>query len=143
MVAYNKFNQFVEDLGQKVHNLATGGDTLKVLLTNTAPVATNSVKADLTEIAAGNGYSAGGTTIGSTDYRQTSGTAKLTGNDVVFTASGGTIGPFRYAVVYNDTPTAPADPLIAWADYGSSITLQAVDTFTTDFDATNGIFTLA
>jgi hypothetical protein len=143
MSAFNKFNQFVEDLGQKVHNLATGGDTIKILLTNSAPVATNSVKADLTEISAGNGYSAGGTTVGSTDFQQTSGTAKMTGNDVVFTASGGTIGPFRYAVIYNDTPTSPADPLIGWWDYGSAVTLQIAETFTVDLDATNGILTVA
>ena len=57
MANFNKFNAFVADVANKVHNL--GSDTLKVLLTNTAPVATNAVKADLTEIAAGNGYSAG------------------------------------------------------------------------------------
>lgn len=136
MATFNKFNQFVEDLGQKVHNLATGGDTLKILLTNTAPVAGNSVKADLTEISAGNGYSAGGTTVASTDYQQSAGTASLTGTDVVFTASGGTIGPFRYAVLYNDTPTSPADPLIGWWDYGSAVTLNAAETFTVDFGST-------
>jgi hypothetical protein len=106
-----------------------------VLLTLTAPVATNAVKGDLTEISAGNGYSAGGTAVGSTDYQQSSGTASLTGNDVVFTASGGTIGAFRYAVLYNDTPTSPADPLIGWWDYGSSVTLNSGDTFTVDFGA--------
>lgn len=143
MVAFNKFNQFVEDLGQKVHNLGTGGDTLKLLLTNTAPVATNSVKADLTEITAQNGYSAGGPTVASTDFQQTSGTAKLTGTDNVITASGGTIGPFRYVVLYNDTPTSPADPLIGWWDYGSAITLQDGETFTTDFDGSAGILTVA
>lgn len=131
MAAYNKFNQFVEDVYEKVHNL--GADTLKILLTNTAPVATNSVKADLTEISAGNGYTAGGTAVTITGSAQSSGTYSLVGNDVVFTASGGTIGPFRYAVLYNDTPTSPADPLIGWWDYGFSITLQIAETFTVDF----------
>ena len=59
MASFQKFNAFVADVANKVHNL--GADTLKILLTDTAPVATNAVKANLTEIAAGNGYAAGGT----------------------------------------------------------------------------------
>lgn len=141
MATFNKFNQFVEDVAEKVHNL--GADTLKVMLTNSAPLATNSVKADLTEISAGNGYTAGGTAASISGSAQASGTYKLTLADVVFTASGGTIGPFRYVVLYNDTPTSPADPLIAWWDYGSSITLQAGETFTVDFDASAGVLTIA
>lgn len=141
MATFNKFNQFAEDVYEKVHNVQS--DTLKVLLTNTAPVATNAVKADLTEISAGNGYSAGGTAATVTSSAQTSGTEKLVLADVVFTASGGSIGPFRYAVLYNDTPTSPADPLIAWWDYGSSITLASGETFTVDFDPTTGVLTHA
>lgn len=136
MASFNKFQQFVENLGQKVMNLSTGGDTIKVMLTNSAPVATNSVKADLTEITAQNGYSAGGGTVGSTDWQQVSGTASFTGSDVTFTASGGSFGPFRYIVIYDDTPTSPADPLIGWWDYGSSISVNDTDTFTVDFGAT-------
>lgn len=141
MAAFSKFNQFVQDLAHKVHNL--GSDTIKVLLTNTAPVAANAVKADLTEISAGNGYTAGGSAATISSSGQTSGNYKLVLADVVFTASGGTIGPFRYAVVYNDTPTSPADPLIGFYDYGSSITLQIGETFTVDMDATNGVLQLA
>jgi hypothetical protein len=136
MAAYNKFNQFVEDLGRKVHNL--NADTLKIMLTNTAPVATNAVFADLTEISAGSGYSAGGAAVANRAYSQASGVGKLTGDDVVWTASG-TVGPLRYAVLYNDTPTSPADPLIGWWDRGTSITLASGDTFTVDLDAVNGI----
>lgn len=140
MASYNKFNQFVEDLGRKVHNL--NADTLKILLSNTAPSAGNAVRADIVEISAGNGYSSGGSAIGSSAYSQSGGTGKLTGNDVVFTASG-TLGPFRYAVLYNDTPTSPADPLIGWWDRGSSVTLASGDTFTVDLDQVNGILQLA
>lgn len=140
MAAFNKIRSFVEDLAEKVHNL--GADTLKVMLTNSAPVNTNTIKANLTEISAGNGYTAGGTAIGSITSAQTAGVYKLTGGDVVFTASGGTIGPFRYAAIYNDTPTSPADPLIGWYDYGSSITLADGETFTVDFDGSNGILTI-
>lgn len=141
MATYNKFQAFVEHMAEKVHNLQS--DTLKVLLTNTAPVNTNSVKGDLTEISAGNGYSAGGATVTVSASAQSSGTYKLTLADVVFTASGGSIGPFRYAVLYNDTPSSPADPLIAWWDYGSSITLLIGETFTVDFDGSAGVLTLA
>src|SRR3954469_10669097 len=110
MASFSKFNQFAEDLAAGVHNLKTGtSHVLKVLLTNTAPVATNAVKADLTEISAGNGYSAGGTTATFTSGVQLSGTYKLVLSDVTFTASGGSIGTFRYVVLYNDTPTSPAD----------------------------------
>jgi hypothetical protein len=131
IATFNKFNAFVENLAEKVHNL--GADTLKVMLVNSAaPVAGNSVKGDLTEISAGNGYTAGGATVTITASSQTSGTYSLVGNDVVFTASGA-VGPFRYAVLYNDTPTSPADPLIGWWDYGSSISLANGETFTVDF----------
>jgi|ERR687895_937809 hypothetical protein len=137
MVAFNKFHCFVEDKNEGVHKLAA--DTLKVMLTNTAPVATNTIKANITEITAANGYTAGGNTISVTSSAQTSGTYKLICADTVFTASGGTMGPFRYAVFYNDTPTSPAKPLIGWWDYGSSITLQAGETCTVDFDQVNGV----
>lgn len=141
MATFNKFNSFVEHLAEGVHNL--GADTLKVMLTNTAPVATNSVKANLTEIAAGNGYTAGGTAASITSSGQTGGTYKLVLGDVVITASGGSIGPFRYAVLYNDTPTSPADPLIGYWDYGSALTLANGESITWDADPTNGVITLA
>jgi hypothetical protein len=139
MASFNKFNSFVEALAEKKHDL--GADTLKVLLTNTAPVATNSVKADLTEISAGNGYTAGGNTASVTSSAQTSGTYKLVlGDPATWTASG-SIGPFRYAVLYNDT--AANDELIGWWDYGSSITLASGESFAVDFDPTTGVLTIA
>ena len=140
MAAFNKFNSFVEALAEKVHNL--GSDTLKVMLTNTAPVATNTVKANLTEISAGNGYTAGGNTASVTSSAQTSGTYKLVlGDPATWTATGGSIGPFRYAVLYNDTATN--DELIGWWDYGSSITLASGESFAVDFDPSTGVLTLA
>lgn len=145
MAAYNKYNTFVDDLAGKVHDLkGTAGstaDTCKVMLSNTAPNAsTHTVRADSTEISGGNGYTSGGTSIAN-GGTTTSGTFTLTGTDVTWTASGGTIGAFRYVILYNDTPTSPADPLIAWWDYGSSLTLQIGETFTVDFGAS--VFTLA
>ena len=137
--AYNKFNHFVQHLTDKVHNFSS--DTFKVMLSNTAPSASNTLLADITEIGTGNGYSAGGTATTITETLST-GTVKEAGSAVVFTASGGTIGALRYVVFYNSTPTSPLKPLIAWWDYGSSITLNDTETFTVNFDATNGIFTL-
>ena len=60
MAAFNKFNQFVGDVATKVHNL--NSDVLKIALTDSAPVATNTVLANITQIAAANGYSSGGAT---------------------------------------------------------------------------------
>ena len=138
MASYNKFNVFTSDLVNAKHNF--GANSFKVMLTNTAPVATNAVKADLTEIAAGNGYTAGGTATTMTTST-TTGTAKVTASDVVFTAAGGAIAAARYAVLYNATTSG--NPLISWWDYGSSITLNDTETLTVDFDNTNGIFTVA
>lgn len=141
MAAFNKFQAFVEHMAEKVHNLQA--DSLKVLLTNTAPIATNSIRSDLTELGAGNGYTAGGNAATVSSSAQTTGTYKLVLADVVFTAAGGSIGPFRYAVLYNDTPTSPVDPLIGWWDYGSALTLLDTESFTVDFDPTNGVLTNA
>jgi len=141
MATYNKFNQFVEDLAKGKHNL--NSDTIKIMLTNTAPSAANAVLADLTEISAGNGYTAGGTTATFTSGVQTSGTYKLILGDVTFTASGGSIGPFRYAVLYNSTPTSPLKPLIGYWDYGTAVTITSGNSFLVDLDQVNGVLTNA
>lgn len=137
---YNKFNVFTKDLVNGAHNF--GSNTFKVELTNTAPVATNAVKADITDITAGNGYTAGGLAMAMT-VSTASGTAKVTGTAITWTAAGGTIGPFRYAVLYNDTQTTPVKPLIGWWDYGSSLSTNDTETFTVTPDATNGVFQIA
>lgn len=138
MAAAVKFHQFAEDLAKGVHNLATGA--LKVYLTNATPdAAADAVKTDLAEISAGGGYSAGGVALTGVTCEQTAGLVKLIADDFTLTASGGTIGPFRYAVLYNDTPTSPADPLIQYWDYGSSITLAEGEDFDFDGSAANGL----
>lgn len=141
MATFNKYYCFVENLAEKVHNL--GSDTLKVALTNTAPtVATDTVwnTTVAPAPASANGYTAGGNTITTTSSAQTTGTYKLVLADSVFTASGGSIGPFRYVILYNSTAS---NAVIGYYDYGSSITLADTETFTVDFDATNGVLTLA
>jgi hypothetical protein len=139
MASLNKFNVFVQDLAQKVHDLAT--DTLYVMLTDTAPVATNTVESNITEIAAGNGYTAGGLPITTTSCTQTSGTLKLVlANPASWTATGGAIAQFRYAVIYNNTPTSK--PLVGWADFGTELNLTTGEVFSVQFDQTNGALTL-
>lgn len=139
MASFNKFNAFVADVANKVHNL--GSDTLKVMLTNTAPVATNAVKADITEISAGNGYGAGGTQATQISSSQSGGTYTLKLNNVTFAASGGSIGPFRYCVLYNSTPVA--GNLIGYYDYGTALTVTTGNSFQVQFDAANGVLQLA
>ena len=126
MATFNKFNAWVENMVE-VANL--GSDQFVIALTNTAPSASNSVLADITQISYTNLSSRNVTTASST---QTGGTYSLTLNDLVLTASGA-VAPFRYVVLYDDTPTSPADPLVGWWDYGSSLTMANAETFTIDF----------
>jgi hypothetical protein len=136
MATFSKFQPFVEQLAEKVHNL--GSDTLTVALTNTAPNATDATLSQITEISYTNCSSRALTASASS---QTSGTYKLVIDDLVLTASGGSVGPFRYVVIYNDT--AASDPLICYFDYGSSITVASGETFTLNFDGSAGLLTIA
>lgn len=146
MATFNKVNDFVEHVAEKVHNL--GADALTIALSNTAP---GSETSDPT--ADGNGVLANVTQVAYTNLSsrvitvsasaQASGTYKLTLSDLVLTASGGAVASFRYVYIYNDTPTSPADALIGYYDYGSVVTLADGDTFTIDFSATEGVLTLA
>ena len=139
MAAFAKYQCFVENLAEKVHNL--GSDSLKVALTNSAPAVTDTVWSTGVYPApsAVNGYTAGGNAITITSSVQTTGTYKLILVDSVFTATAGGIGPFRYAILYN---TTASNALIGSYDYGSSITLASTETFTVDFDGSAGVLTL-
>lgn len=141
MATFNKLNGFVEHLAEKVHNLQS--DQLVIALSNTAPgsegtpptgATTACVLANVTQITYTNLSSRNITTSSSA---QSAGTYALSLTDLVLTASGA-VGPFRYIYLYNDTPTSPADPLIGYWDYGSSISLASGETLTIDF-ATNTI----
>jgi hypothetical protein len=138
--AFNKYQDFSEQLTRGVHQFAT--HVFKVALTNTAPTATHTGLSQITEISAGNGYTAGGGTT-TVAVSETGGTTTVTGTEVVFTATGN-MATFRYAVLYNDTATSPADALIGWFDYGAAISLTNGETFTVRFNnASPGtIFTL-
>lgn len=142
MATYNKFQDFVEQLCRGTHDLRAAGHTLNIYLSNAVPSASlDAAKADLAEITNQNGYTAPVDT--QQDMTETGGTATVTATDIVITASGGTVGPFQYVVLYNDTPTTPViDPLIAWWDYGSAVTLQDGETFTVNFGS-DQLFTVA
>ncbi len=160
--SFYKFNQFVEDIGKILHNLATGGDQIYILLTNVQPVATDTYvdetatpcqlkPSNNAEIAAGNGYTKLGAQVTGQQYIQTSGTAKFYGVKVVWTCVTANMATFRYAVVYNHTKgTTTTRPVIGWFDYGGGVTLTPGETFTvgnsndgTDWTSTYPMFTLA
>ena len=132
MATYNKFQPWVEYL---VEGVNCGTDQFVVALSNTLPVNTNATLSQITEISYTNLSSRNLTTASSS---QSGGTFSLDFNDLVLTASG-SVGPFQYVVIYDDTVTG--DPLVAWFDYGSSITMNNGDTFTLTFNA-SGLFTV-
>jgi hypothetical protein len=136
MATFNKFNTFMLDCGSKLIDLTS--DSLLIALTASAnaPVATNHVLADLTQISYTNLSSR---TVTTTSFLQTSGVAKLICADLVLTASG-TVATFRYVVLYDNTATSKN--LIGWWDYGADVTLTNGQTFTIDFSQTNGVLTM-
>jgi hypothetical protein len=144
MASFNKVNDFVVNA---VHNMDLASDQIAVALTNTAPGSEssnpvsdgNGIVGNLTQISYANCSSRNVTTTSSS---QTSGTYKLVLADLTLTASG-TVGPFRYIYIFDDTVTSPADPIIGYYDYGTSLTLNSGDTFTLDFSPTNGVIQLA
>ncbi len=140
MVAYQKFNQFVEDLAHKVHDLAAPGDQLEIALTPTAsaPVAANSILGDLTETVYTN---LSARTITKTSSAQTAGVYKLTLTDLVLTATGA-VAPFQYVVVFNQATTSPLDALLGFYNHGSSVTLANGETYTIDWDDSGGFITI-
>lgn len=131
MQPFNKFQFFVQDIANKVHNL--GSDQLSLALTDTIPVATNHVLADLTQISYTNLSSRNITTTSST---QTSGVYKLILTNITLTATG-TVAQFRYVVLYNNT--AGSGNLIGWWDYGSEVNMINGASLPITFDASNGV----
>jgi hypothetical protein len=146
MANFNKFNVFVEALAEKTHNLQA--DTLKVYLSNQFPIASTHTTYNGTaggtapaEIAAVNGYVAGGNVATLVSSSQAAGVYRLILSDpAIWTATGGSIGPFRYFVLWNST--AATNDLIGWWDYGSSVTLNNTESFLVDLDQTTGVLTL-
>jgi hypothetical protein len=155
MATFTKFNCFVEDVAEKKHDL--GADTLKVLLTNTAPNAADTIvdtsitlctvksTSNAPEMPATGGYTKGGNQAAISSSAQSGGLYKLVLADpALWTATAGGIGPFRYAVLYNDTAGAAAARLpIGFWDYGvGGVTLAVGETFLADMDPTTGVLTL-
>jgi hypothetical protein len=137
MAAYNKFQPWAENLVE-VANCGSDLFTLALTAAANAPVNTNAVLADLTQISYTNLSSRDLTTSSST---QSGGTYSLVLADLVLTASGGAVATFRYVVCYDNTPTSPADPLVCWHDYGGNVTLADGETFT--YDLGSSLFTVA
>jgi hypothetical protein len=135
MATWQIFNSFKEAANEKVHNL--GSDTIKVALSNVAPVLTNTVLANITQIAATGGYAAG--TLAGVLSSQTGGTYTFAfGTDETWTAVGAAFATFRYLVAYNDTATN--DELIGYLDYGVAVDVADGQSFTL---VAGTIFTLA
>ena len=133
MATYNKYDQAIADVFNKKHDFSS--DTFKYALTNTVPSVTDNTLADVSEISAGNGYTAGGTQVSIASSTQTGGVLSVVpAADVVFTASGGSIGPFQYVVFYNSTPAGGLT--VSYFDRGSPVTLLDTETFTVDVQAT-------
>jgi len=112
-----------------------GADTLKLALTNVAPVATHTQLGQLTQIAAGGGYTTGGFTLTVSSSTHASGLYRCLIDDYTFTP-GGTVANFQWAVVYDDTTAN--DPPLWYYDYGSAVTLTTGVPFVFDFDGTLG-----
>lgn len=138
MATFNKYNNGVEAL---VEGINAGSDAWKIALSNRTPVvATDATLANAVEIAAGNGYTAGGNAATTVSSTQTAGTYKLVLNSpATWTAAGGSIGPFQYAILYDST----TNNLIGYWDYGSPVTLSVGESFSVVLDGTSGVFTVA
>lgn len=136
MATATLFESFAEQ--QLIAPVDFNADTLKFALSNTAPNAsTNDFFNDITEISAGNGYTAGGLTAASVSISRTGDTAKIVADDAVLTASGA-VGPFQYVILYKSTGVSSTSTLIAYWTLPSAITMASSDTFTIDINATNG-----
>lgn len=134
MATYNKFNAFVADVANGIHNL--GSNQLTIALSDSSPVATNTVIANISQISYTN-LSTRNITLSSST--QTSGTYNLKLTNLTITASGN-VAQFRYVVIYNST--AGSGNLICWFDFGSEVNMTNGDTFVISFDGTNGLLTI-
>lgn len=138
MAAFNKYQKGTEAL---VEGINAGSDVWKIALSNRTPVvASDATLADAVEISAGSGYTAGGNAATTVSSSQSGGTYKLVLNSPsAWTATGGSIGPFEYAILYDAT----TDNLLGYWDYGSAVTLSDGESFTVVLDGTSGVFTVA
>ncbi|MFC1996987.1 hypothetical protein ACFLXI_05190 [Chloroflexota bacterium] len=145
MASFVLINDWLDNM---VENADLASDQFTIALSNTAPGAESTpptgdgdgILGNITEAVYTYCSTRDITTVSST---QAAGTYKLILTDLVLTASGGSVGPFRYVYIYDDTVATPVDPLVCYYDYGSSITLLDTETLTIDFDPTNGLFQIS
>lgn len=124
IVAYNDFK---EQLFKKLHDLVN--DTVKVTLHTgyTPNIDTHQVWADVssTEYGSGSGYTAGGKTLANKSVTQdnTNDRSLWDADDVTWTSLGA-LSPATpsHAIIWNDTPTSPADPLLDYVVLGTTAT---------------------
>jgi hypothetical protein len=141
MPAFTPFNCFRRDLARGLHNF--DAHTFKIALTNTAPNAANETLSAITQIADGGGYTAGGYALDNVEVDVDGANVNILVDEEAVTAVGGAIGTFRYIVVYNDTPTSPADPVIGWIDVGEARTFAEDEQFRLRFNATLGLISIS
>lgn len=139
MASFNKIEDFIEQLGKGVHQLHAAGHQFMVYLSNELPLAADTMKADIAEITLENGYD--GPKDIQNDYTETGGTGTMIAVDCEWTATAGGFGPFQYVVCFNQDATSPADALMSWWDYGSSISCNEGEKFTVDFGVSLATFT--
>jgi hypothetical protein len=132
-IAANRFNSFIALVNEKA--IDWDNDVFVLALTNAAPSASNTILTDITQISYTNLSSR---TVTISAAGESAGTYTATANQLVLTASGA-VATFRYLVLYDDTATN--DPLVAWWDYGSAITMANLDTVTFGGAATFTIWT--
>jgi hypothetical protein len=110
---FTLFDSFLPNVGEGLIDLDSDTFKLAILDSGYAPSAGHDVLADVSanEIAAANGYTAGGAVIPSVSWTHVGSTATFDSGDVVFTAAGGALTG-HYAVIYDDTATGK--PLVGY-----------------------------
>ncbi len=150
MATFAKINDWILNL-HNAPDIEIDTDTLQIALSNTAPASeTNNPTADtfgvlaqVTQISYTN-YTDDMTVdrvLEGTGSTVSSGVYKLDANDIVITASGGTLADFRYLYLFDQTAATPIDPLMGNWDHGSTITLLTGEAATITWNA-GGIYTV-
>jgi hypothetical protein len=130
---YVKYTAAIEPM---LEGMNAQTDSWKVALAATVNAADTTFTAGTTDLATGNGYTAGGNAATVVTATQTAGTYKLVlSSPTAWTATGAGF-TFRYAILWDSTTSTP----VAYWDYGSSQAVAAGETVTVTLDATNGVF---
>ncbi len=136
-VTLQNFDCLTEYVANAVVNF--GSHSFKMALTNTAPnIATNTILANISQIANGGGYTAGGFPVTITGVSRTGSLTKITIEDKLFTASGGNVADFQWVVLYDDSTTSPVDALVGFLNLGTPRGIPNGDVLSLNFSEANG-----